>query len=70
VSSTDLHAAIAGVEPGSVLTGFVLVAEWIDPNGEQVLTRHTSDDATPWQVDGWLSEGMRDWEDDDDGEDA
>lgn len=53
-----------------VLTAWVVVAEWMTPDGERWLTRLDSDAITAWQRDGMLDHGLRgDWDPEDDPDD-
>ena len=40
--------------PGSVLTGWVVVAEWMDPNGETWLSGLKDQNTSIWKRDGML----------------
>lgn len=45
--------------PGSLLTGWVLVCEWVDPaDGEKFLTTDTPDSVSPWLAKGMLDEAV------------
>lgn len=72
VDSPDVSAvsaAIAGLYPDSLLVGYVVVAEWVDPDGSRELSRHSGPDEPPeYDVRKWLAEGQ-DWPEDDDGDD-
>lgn len=51
---------------GSVLVGWVLVAEWSDEEGERWLSRLSGsgggDHSPPrWQVEGYMNHALRDW---------
>lgn len=39
---------------GSVLVGWVTVAEWVGPDGMRWISRLTSENAATWQVNGYL----------------
>jgi hypothetical protein len=61
VNRDELDTAIAGLaapEPGLVLTGWVLVAEWIDSAGIKHLTRLSSRPITTWTIDGMLHDAL------------
>ena len=58
-ATADLH------EPTeeAILTGYVLVAEWVDPNGDKFLSTTSYSgridrNGTPWTVKGWLHETL------------
>lgn len=53
-------------ENGYLLTGWVVVTEWMDTGGGKFLARCHSDGMTDWQRDGMLEHAGRDWDDDDD----
>jgi hypothetical protein len=47
---------------GLVLGGWVLMAEWVEPDGQRLLSRLVSDSSSAWQVKGYLHEGLyTDW---------
>lgn len=49
-------------EAGSVLTGWVVVQEWMNPAGEKFLIRGWDQACTLWSVKGMLHEVLRgDW---------
>ena len=52
-------------EPGAMLTGWVLVAEWVTLDGTKRLTRLRSAPITPWAVSGLLHDALYGggWED-------
>jgi hypothetical protein len=58
-------AAHGAPEPGYMLTGWVLVAEWIGPDDTKHLTRLSSKPITTWAVDGMLHDALygADWDD-------
>ncbi len=66
-----LHEAIqeAGPEitrPGSLLTGWVLICEWMDDEGERWLSKGHCASTAPWQAEGMLHRGLYgDWPDPD-----
>jgi hypothetical protein len=41
-----------------LLTGWVVVAEWMDAGGDRFISRMLSDGSTPWQAKGYLYEGL------------
>jgi hypothetical protein len=43
---------------GVTLGGWVVMAEWVEPDGQKFLTRLVSDGTSPWQVKGYLHEGL------------
>jgi hypothetical protein len=51
-------------EEGTLCTGFVLVAEWITPEGDKVLSRVRSDYMPDWLMRGMLDDALTsdDWE--------
>lgn len=58
-------AAHGAPEPGAVLTGWVLVGEWMDGDGGKHLTRLSSKPMTTWLAAGMLHEALYggDWDD-------
>jgi hypothetical protein len=40
---------------GAMCTNFVLVAEWVDSNGDFWLSTHGDEGIPPWRVEGLLS---------------
>jgi hypothetical protein len=68
VDRAELEAAISAhcpPEPGAILTGWVVVAEWMDADGGKHLTRLSSKPVTTWLVAGMLHEALYggDWDD-------
>ncbi len=57
-------AETAAPEPAAVLTGWVLIGEWMAPDGTKHLTRLSSAPATTWYVAGLLHEALYggDWD--------
>ena len=54
-----LHDAIqARGEPGSVLVGWTVVAEWLEPNDRRPLTKWSSPNLSPWHVKGLLYQAL------------
>lgn len=54
--STELVGQIIeGLEPGSFVTRYVLVAEVIGPNGERSIWTETHEDAADWDTLGLLT---------------
>jgi hypothetical protein len=55
MSSVD-HIAelIEGLDPGCIVTRFVMVAEVIDTDGDRALWVQTDDDAKPWDTFGLM----------------
>lgn len=51
---------------GALVTGWSLVAEWMDPDGEKWLSRLDSEDLTSWAREGMFFEALGDWEEDED----
>ena len=51
---------LGGLTPkdGVVLVGWSVMAEWEEPNGERLLTRLVSEGSSPWQVKGYLWDGL------------
>ena len=41
-----------------LLTGWVVVAEWMEAGGDRFISRMLSDGSTPWQAKGYLYEGL------------
>ena len=56
----NIHAAVQAQPPseGALLVGWALVAEWARTDGKRSLTRTVSEDATPWQREGYLHAGL------------
>lgn len=49
---------------GSLLVGWVLIAEWLHPDGTQLLSRFGSENLTQWQRQGYLHNALHEsWED-------
>jgi hypothetical protein len=52
-------------KPGLMLDGWVLMAEWKEPDGQRVLSRLVSDKSSAWHIKGYLHEGLyTDWHSD------
>ena len=51
-------SAHAAPEPGLALTGWVLIAEWMDDSDGKHLTRLSSAPITTWAVDGMLHDAL------------
>ena len=53
---------------GSVLLGFIAIAEWSDPKGARWLSKMTQDvsgnAASQWAIQGWLHNALYDWPND------
>lgn len=50
------------IKPGAVLTGWALVMEWMDSDGERWLSRVHAPSKTPWEVRGMWHEALyADW---------
>jgi hypothetical protein len=51
-------------QPGALLTGFILVCEWADPEKDgRELTQHVSESLTPWTANGMLQHVLdQDWD--------
>ena len=43
---------------GVTLGGWVVMAEWVEPDGQKFLTRLVAQRTSPWQVKGYLHEGL------------
>jgi hypothetical protein len=43
---------------GVTLGGWVVMAEWVEPDGQKFLTRLVAQGTSPWQVKGYLHEGL------------
>ncbi len=43
---------------GVSLGGWVVMAEWLEPDGQKFLTRLVAEGTSPWQVKGYLHEGL------------
>lgn len=63
----NIHNAIQAngqLERPAVLTGWVIVAEWMDDEGERWLSRAYSASLPSWTADGMLHEGIYgEWDD-------
>lgn len=62
-----VHEAIQKFSPpGSILTGWALVAEWIDEEGNRIIGTCRSAETTPWTAKGMfhtvLFENVDGWE--------
>lgn len=65
-----IHAALEKCEitasTEGLLVAWVVIAEWVTPDGERWLSRRTLDELSPWQRDGMLWHGLEgDWDGDD-----
>ena len=62
---SDIHVAIQGEGPfpEARLVGWVVIAEWVTPDGEKKLARLSSEDASHWQLSGYLHEALFNEED-------
>jgi hypothetical protein len=58
----DSHAAVAqlieGLDPGAMVTQFVVIAEVIGGDGQRAIWIDAHDGATPWDVAGLLAYAM------------
>jgi hypothetical protein len=45
-------------KPGVALGAWVLMAEWVEADGQKLLTRLVSNRTSAWQVKGFLHEGL------------
>ena len=62
-----LQANPAPGNEGRVLTGWIIVSEWMDPDGERWLGRMHSATTPAWTAKGFLHEGLYgEWPDPDD----
>lgn len=43
---------------GALVTGWYLISEWCDTNGKKWLARFSHENATAWQIKGWLHEAL------------
>lgn len=50
--------AVVPPKAGVALGGWVLMAEWIEPDGQKLLTRLVSGKSSAWQIKGLLHEGL------------
>jgi hypothetical protein len=61
-SSEQQHIAesvsVVPPKPGLTLGGWVLMAEWIEADGQKLLTRLVSDRSSAWLIKGFLHEGL------------
>jgi hypothetical protein len=57
---SDIHIAIEAQAPfpDAALTGWIVIAEWLTPDGEKKLARLNSEDASHWQVSGYLHDAL------------
>lgn len=53
-SDTLIAKFVDGIEPGAIVTKYVLVAEGIDPAGKRAIYTYTDDDAMAQDVMGLL----------------
>jgi hypothetical protein len=42
----------------AMLTGWVVVCEWMDPQGERWLSKFASEGSTQWQIQGFMHHGL------------
>ena len=56
--SLDRAISLSPPKPEVTLVGWVLMAEWAEPSGDRFLSRMLSGSTTPWQVKGYLHEGL------------
>lgn len=47
-----------GQEDGAILTGWVLVAEWMTPDGDRWLSKGHAASVTAWSADGMYHEAL------------
>lgn len=65
-----IHAALQEIGPtdlssGAVLTGWVLVTEWMDPDGERWISKGHSASLAAWSADGFHHQALYgNWGDD------
>jgi hypothetical protein len=59
-AQSSIHQAIQAQSPfeGAQLVGWMIVAEWVTPDEEKKLARLNSQDASQWQVSGYLHEAL------------
>ena len=59
-AQTQIEQAIqqAAPEDGWYLSGWVVVAEWVPPEGQRVLSRIHSPGLTPWAQSGFLYDAL------------
>jgi len=59
-AQSNIHAAIQEQAPfdGADLVGWTIIAEWATPEGEKKLARLNSEDASHWQVAGYLHQAL------------
>lgn len=55
MSADHIADLIQGLDPGAVVTKFVVIAEVIDTDGEQCVWMETNHDANPWDTLGLLA---------------
>jgi hypothetical protein len=59
-AQSNIHSAIQDESPfeGAQLIGWTIVAEWRTSDGEKKLARLSHEDASHWQVSGYLHEAL------------
>ena len=59
-AQSGIHQAIQAQSPfeGAQLVGWTIIAEWITPEEEKKLARLNSQEASEWQVSGYLHEAL------------
>ena len=59
-AQSSIHDEVQGQSPfqGAQLVGWTIIAEWRTPEGEKKLARLNSQDASQWQVSGYLHEAL------------
>jgi hypothetical protein len=55
------HAGSAEIPEGSLLTGWVVVTEWMAPDGDRWLEGLESPDTTGWTRQGMLHTALSEW---------
>ena len=59
-AQSSIHHAIQAQAPieGAQLVGWTIIAEWVTPEEEKKLARLNSQEASQWQVSGYLHEAL------------
>jgi hypothetical protein len=63
-SRQRLETALTDARPDGLtglLVGWVVIAEWVDEQGDAWLARFNHDGCTAWQRTGYLQHALEDW---------
>lgn len=55
------HPSGTDLPPGSLLTGWVVVTEWMDPDGERWIEAMQAEQTAGWHRSGMLFEALHGW---------